>query len=71
MKKLLFIIPLLIFFSCEEKEESDLDLSDYHLFTVTFGEGELDENATSFIFISDSYYLDFCSGYRNLVHWLD
>ena len=40
MKNLqLLIIPLLVFISCEEKEESDLDLGDYHLFTATFEEG--------------------------------
>ena len=54
MKKLLFILPLLILISCEETEESDIDLGDYHLFTATFEEGELDDNATSFIFISDN-----------------
>ena len=54
MKNLqLLIIPLLVFISCEEKEESDLDLGDYHLFTATFEEGEFDEDVTSFIFISD------------------
>ena len=54
MKKILFILPLLILISCEETEESDIDLGDYHLFTATFEEGELDDNATSFIFISDN-----------------
>ena len=23
------------------------------------------------LFNTDGYYLDFCSGYRNLIHWLD
>ena len=54
MKNLqLLIIPLLIFISCEETEETDVDLGDYHLFTATFEEGEFDEDVTSFIFISD------------------
>ena len=54
MKNLqLLIIPLLIFISCEETEETDVDLGDYHLFTATFDEGEFDDDVTSFIFISD------------------
>jgi len=54
MKNLqLLIIPLLVFISCEETEETDVDLGDYHLFTATFEEGEFADDVTSFIFISD------------------
>ena len=54
MKNLqLLIIPLLVFISCEETEETDVDLGDYHLFTASFEEGEFADDVTSFIFISD------------------
>ena len=54
MKKLqLLIIPLLVFISCEETEETDVELGEYHLFTATFEEGEFSDDVTSFIFITD------------------
>ena len=54
MKNLqLLIIPLLVFISCEETEETDVELGEYHLFTATFEEGEFSDDVTSFIFITD------------------
>ena len=58
MKNLqLLIIPLLVFISCEETEETDVELGEYHLFTATFEEGEFSDDVTSFIFITDDHGL--------------
>jgi len=50
--RLFSIVGLLFIFSCEEDVE-EVTISDYHLFTATFEEGGVDDDVTSFIFISD------------------